>query len=158
MRFPLRRVLLGFTAGAAAGWVASLVRTPKAAPADSSAGAAAAMPVEDFGEPAAPEPAAPEPERPKPHKATPPAITHPPGSDHHDGSGEAEPATPPPATKPARKRAAPRKAADPAAAVTEAIGEGRGDLTERLADLESAATPPEPEQGPARRRRRPATE
>lgn len=158
MRFPLRRVLFGFAAGAAAGWVASLVRTPKAAPADSSAGAAAAMPVEDFGEPAAaePQPEA-EPERPKPRKATAPAITPTPGSEHHDGSGEAEPATPP-VQKPARKRAAKKPAADPAAAVTEAIGEGRGDLTERLADLEAAAAPPDPQTGPARRRRRPATE
>ena len=149
MRFPLRRVLFGFAAGAAAGWVASLVRTPKAAPAGSSAAAATAMPVEDFGEPA-------EPERAKPRKATAPAITHPPGSDHHDGSGEAEPATPP-AKKPARKRA-PAKKADPAAAVTEVVQAGRAEITERLADLESAATPPEPEKGPARRRRRPATE
>ena len=148
MRFPLRRVLFGFAAGAAAGWVASLLRTPKPVP-DSSAEAATAMPVEDFGE------------HPKPRKATAPAITPPPGSDHHDGSGAAEPATPVPETaakKPARKRAAKKAPADPAAAVSETISEGRAEMTERLADLEAAATPPTPEKGPARRRRRPATE
>ena len=51
MPFPLRRVLAGFAFGAAAGWVAGLLRTPDAASPDSSAGAAARLPQREFGSP-----------------------------------------------------------------------------------------------------------
>lgn len=47
----LRRVLTGFAAGAAAGWFAGLLRTPEAAPADSSADAALRLPQQEFGDP-----------------------------------------------------------------------------------------------------------
>lgn len=144
MRFPLRRILLGFAAGAAAGWVGSLLRRPADAPAGTGADAAEHMPQEEFGEPVA--------DRPKPRKAVPPSITHPPGSDlsveHGEhGEGGAEPAVP---AKPAPRRAA-KVATDPASVVTEAVRQGRAEVSERLAGLEDAATPPE---APKTRRRR----
>jgi hypothetical protein len=52
MRLPLRRIVLGFAVGASAGWVASLLRRPKDAPAGTGADAAEHMPVEEFGSPA----------------------------------------------------------------------------------------------------------
>lgn len=156
MRFPLRRILIGFTAGAAAGWVASLLRRPADAPAGTGADAAEHLPPDVAADPAE--------GHPPPRKAVPPSITPPPGSDllgdPHDGA--TEPATPPeegaehiePAKKPARKRA--RKAApDPVAAVAEAVAEGRAQVDEHLASMEDAATPPK---APPRRRGRLAPE
>jgi len=52
MPLPVRRVLAGFAAGAAAGWFAGLLRTPETARADSSAGAALRLPQREFGDPA----------------------------------------------------------------------------------------------------------
>jgi hypothetical protein len=46
----LRRLLLGFVLGTAAGWLAGLLRTPQHAPAGSSAADAAALPQERFGD------------------------------------------------------------------------------------------------------------
>src|SRR5688572_3333360 len=107
MRFPLRRVLLGFAAGAAAGWVAGLLRTPTRAPEGSGADEAMHLPQEEFGTPpeladetidltaadVAQEPTAPaevieaateSPDEPHEHrpprKATAPAVKRPPGS------------------------------------------------------------------------------
>ncbi len=50
MRFPVRKILLGFGFGALAGWLGGLLRTPDRAPANSSADAAVRMPQEEFGE------------------------------------------------------------------------------------------------------------
>jgi outer membrane biosynthesis protein TonB len=173
MRFPLRRILLGFAVGAGAGWVASLLRSPKDAPAMSGAGAAVRMPQEEFGEPAG-EPAEPEPaeaepaldgadeiaqeptapvEPEPPRKAVPEMVTPPPGRTEEPPEPAAATSEP---AKPARTRR-PRPKADPAAVaepVTEAISEGRAAMTERLAGLEEAATPPE---APVTRRRRRTT-
>jgi len=107
MRFPLRRVLLGFAVGAAAGWAGGLLRRPTSAPEGSSADEALHLPQEEFGSPAgeeraddeqavegaeeiAQEPTAPpaayetpapdEHETPPPRKATPPTVKRPPGS------------------------------------------------------------------------------
>jgi hypothetical protein len=137
MRFPLRRVLLGFTVGAAAGWAAGLLRSPSAPPAGSSAEGALRLPQEDFGEQASPEPASGE--HPPPRKATGPSIRPTPGAPHPEqGDGGSEPAVPPhePVT----------------ASAAEALREGNAAATEALAD---AAAAPEPVK-PARRRRPPA--
>ena len=53
MPFPVRRVLAGFAAGAAAGWFAGLLRTPTSPAPDSSAGAAGRLPQREFGTPPA---------------------------------------------------------------------------------------------------------
>ena len=50
MRFPVRRIVLGFAVGAGAGWVAGLLRRPKDAPAGTGADAAEHMPQEEFGD------------------------------------------------------------------------------------------------------------
>ncbi len=103
MRLPVRRLVLGFAAGAAAGWIGRLLVTPSAAPAGSSAAGALRLPQEDFGEP--------EPrsdggrdegreegreEHPPPRKATAPALRPIPGSEHTtevgDAGGASEPA------------------------------------------------------------------
>ena len=174
MRFPVRRVVLGFAAGAAAGWVAGLLRTPAHAPAESSANEATHLPQEEFGTPADVEVT----EHPAPRKSTGPAVKPPPGSKRTKEvaaaghAGSAEPAAGPdvtaevtvvdvtdPPAKPARK---PRKRAvkatpDPAKAAAAALREGHAEATERLADAEAEATPPPDEQGPASRRRRRTT-
>jgi hypothetical protein len=66
MRFPLRRIVLGFAVGAGAGWVASLLRRPKDAPAGTGADAAEHFPPAVTAEPDEPEqvdhPEQPEPE------------------------------------------------------------------------------------------------
>jgi hypothetical protein len=131
MRFPLRRVLLGFTVGAAAGWAAGLLRTPSAPPAGSSAEGATRLPQEEFGG------------HPPPRKATGPSIRPTPGAPHPEvGDGGSEPAAPP------------HGEAHPAVTATasEALREGHTVATEALA---GAAVAPEPVQ-PARRRRPPA--
>jgi hypothetical protein len=144
MPFPLRRVLLGFTVGAAAGWAAGLLRTPSAAPAGSSAEGALRLPQEEFGEPVSGER-----EHAPPRKATGPSIRPTPGAPHPEtGQGDAEPAVP------AHGDAAPAGTAhgDAASAVTataaEALREGHAAATEALAE---AAVAPEPVK-PARRR------
>jgi type IV secretory pathway VirB10-like protein len=160
MRFPLRRIVLGFAVGIGAGWVASLLRRPKDAPAGSSADAAVRMPQEEFGdvvgEAPAEEPAlegaeeiAQEPTAP-PRKAVPEMVTPPPGREEEPPEPDAATSEPAKPTKPRAKRA-PRKA-DPAAAVTETVREGREAMNEHLAGLEQAATPPEPDV--TRRRRK----
>ena len=143
MRFPLRRIVLGFAVGAGAGWVASLLRRPKDAPAGSSAEAAINLPQEEFGEPEGAEPEAP---HEPPRKAVPEMITTPPGREdppppRGDG-GDAEPATP------TRKRR-PRKVTEPGEAaaavaepVSEAVREGRAEVAERLAGIEESVAPP----------------
>jgi hypothetical protein len=152
MRFPLRRVLLGFAAGAAAGWAAGLLRTPSAAPAGSSAEGATRLPQEEFG--GSPNGAA----HPPPRKATGPSIRPTPGAPHPEvGDGSAEPASPP--------HADPVDHVDPVAQVdlvaeepavtasaSEALRAGHAAATEHLAE---AATPEAPTK-PARRRRPPA--
>src|SRR5689334_1442559 len=102
MRFPVRRVLMGFAAGAAAGWAAGLLRTPAHAPAGSSADEAAHLPQEEFGTPSdlvvgtlvvdpesgpaitdgshRAEAARAEAQHAAPRKATAPAVKPPPGS------------------------------------------------------------------------------
>lgn len=183
MRFPLRRVLLGFTVGAAAGWAAGLLRRPTSAPEGSSADEALHLPQEEFGSPAGEEPvvdvtepvaepagatqAPDEHEHPPPRKATAPAVKRTPGSrktrqaaaEGHDGASE--PATAPDAGEeqvtPRRRRAA-TKVADPHVDAAAALREGHAAATERLADAEAVATPPPAPDAPARRRRRPATE
>jgi hypothetical protein len=177
MRFPLRRVVLGFAAGAAAGWAVGLLRSPADAPAGSSADAATRLPQEEFGdlgEVDDPEQAAEiaqEPTAP-PRKATAPAITPIPGSDAEpEGDGGSEPATAPEAgaeeiapaaqaeaveelvrdaAKPAKPRRRRTPAADPTIDAAEALREGRTAATERLT---AAETPPA-----VRRRRPPPTE
>jgi len=146
MRFPLRRIVLGFAVGAGAGWVASLLRRPKDAPAGSSAEAAINLPQEEFGKPEGGEPDAPAPHEP-PRKAVPEMITTPPGREdppppHGDTGGDAEPATP-------TRRRRPRKVADPGEAaaavaepVSEAVREGRAEVAERLAGIEESVAPP----------------
>jgi hypothetical protein len=52
MPFPVRRVLAGFAAGAAAGWFAGLLRTPAPTTPDGSAAAAMRLPQREFGSPA----------------------------------------------------------------------------------------------------------
>lgn len=158
MRFPLRRVLLGFAAGAAAGWVISLLRTPTNPPEGSSADEATKLPQEEFGHPVdlADEPLAPaEPveeathEHPPPKKATAPAVRRPPGSKKtaaKAGDGESEPA------KPARR--AKKAAPDPHVEAAATLREAHAEAAERLAAAEADATPPQPDPGPARRRRR----
>jgi hypothetical protein len=176
MRFPLRRVLLGFAVGAAAGWAGGLLRRPTTAPEGSSADEALHLPQEEFGSPAGEEPAedvAQEPTAPPeaeetqehapPRKATPPAVTRPPGSRRtraaEDNDGASEPATAPAAgeerIKPRRPRAAKKAVADPHVDAAAALREGHAAATERLADAEAEATPPPDLGGPARRRRRP---
>lgn len=186
MRFPVRRVLLGFAAGAAAGWVAGLLRTPAHAPAGSSADEATHLPQEEFGTPAdlvVEEPAAPEHHAPR--KATAPSVKPPPGSKRtkeaaatgHSGASEpaagpevtveepapvaeAAPAKAPakaPARKPRKPRATKAAAPDPAEAAAAALREGHAVATERLADAEAEATPPPDDEGPASRRRRRTT-
>ena len=167
MRFPLRRVLLGFGAGAAAGWAVGLLRSPSSPPPGSSAGAAVELPQEDFGEPVndpeqvaeiAQEPTAP------PRKATAPAVKPVPGAaelhaepEAEAGAGESEPATGPEVgadqVQPEKRRPARRRtpATDPVAGATEALREGHAAATERLSGAESAANTPS-----ERRRRRPA--
>ena len=173
MRFPLRRVVLGFAAGAALGWVASLLRSPSDPPEGSGAESAERMPQEEFGEPVndpeqaaeiAQEPTAP------PRKATAPAVKPIPGSDREpEGAGESEPATAPEvgaeqvdeavaggpagdepgepakAAKPRRRRT---PTTDPALGATEALREGHAAATERLTGADK----------PAPRRRRPPAE
>jgi len=136
MRFPLRRLLLGFAAGAAAGWAAGLLRTPREAPEGTGADAAADMPQEEFGEPAV----GPVVEHPPPKKAQAPSITPPPGpGEHAGGSGESEPA------KPARTRT--RAATpNPVATATEELRAGREQATEHLADV-----PPPKKRAPRKR-------
>jgi hypothetical protein len=98
MRFPVRRVLLGFAAGATAGWVAGLLRSPAHAPAGSSADEAAHLPQEDFGTPAE---ITLDGAHPAPRKATGPAVKPPPGSSRtrevgaSGHAGAAEPAAGP---------------------------------------------------------------
>jgi hypothetical protein len=138
MRFPLRRVLLGFTVGAAAGWAAGLLRTPSAPPAGSSAEGALRLPQEEFGEPAR--------EHAPPRKATGPSIRPTPGAAHpahpEVGDGGSEPAAPPHVEPPVQD--------EPAVTATaaEALREGHAAATEALA---GAAVAPEPVK-PARRR------
>jgi hypothetical protein len=140
MRFPLRRVLLGFAAGAAAGWAAGLLRTPSAAPAGSSGEAATRLPQEEFGEPA-------DTRHPPPRKATGPSIRPTPGAAHPDsGDGGSEPAVPPHAEEPALTVTA---------SAAEALREGHAAATEQLAGAVEAAAP-EPPVKPARRRKPPA--
>ena len=167
MRFPVRRIVLGFAVGAGAGWVASLLRRPQDAPAGTGADAAEHMPQEEFGDlpagnppgepaaPADPEPAlegadeiAQEPTAP-PRKAVPEMVTPPPGRGEHPepDDASAEPA------KPAKRARRARKDADPVALVaepvSEAVREGRSAMNEALDNLD--VTPPE---APGDRRRR----
>ncbi|MDQ1713789.1 MAG: hypothetical protein QOE45_3239 [Frankiaceae bacterium] len=136
MRFPLRRVLLGFTLGAAAGWAAGLLRRPADAPAGSSAESAIRLPQEEFGEPAG--------EHPPPRKATGPSIRPTPGAPHPEvGDGGSEPATPPHA----------EEAVTVTASAAEALREGHAAAAEQLAEAVENATPAAK---PARRRRPPA--
>jgi hypothetical protein len=139
MRFPLRRVLLGFAAGAAAGWAAGLLRTPSAAPAGSSGEAATRLPQEEFGEPA-------DTRHPPPRKATGPSIRPTPGAAHSDSDGGSEPAVPPHAEEPALTVTA---------SAAEALREGHAAAAEQLAEAVEAAAP-EPPVKPARRRKPPA--
>jgi len=181
VRLPLRRILVGFAAGAAAGWAAGLLRRPATAPEGSSADEAIHLPREDFGgaEEAAPEIAAPEPaapvaephEHPPPRKATAPSVRRSPGARKApaSGAGGSEPATPAPRTppttpakaakpaarKPAARKPAKKAAPDPAEAAAAALREGHAEATELLAGAEAEATPPPAEPAdPARRRRR----
>lgn len=163
MRFPVRRIVLGFVVGAGAGWVASLLRRPQDAPAGTGADAAEHMPQEEFGDLPAGEPPgepgepalegadeiAQEPTAP-PRKAVPEMVTPPPGRGEHPEPAEAaaEPAKP---AKPAAKAAKPakrtraKKAAEPVALVaepvSEAVREGRSAMNEALDSLD--VTPPE---------------
>ena len=180
MRFPLRRVLLGFVAGATLGWVAGLVRRPADPPEGSGADSATRLPREEFGSPVedgeplagaeeiAQEPTAPAAAYdtpPAPKKATARAVKRPPGTKKTKAAataGASEPATAPEAggeqiaddpAKPARRRRA-AATLDPTEAAAAALREGHAAATERLADAEAEATPPPEDQGPARRRRR----
>ncbi len=142
--------MLGFAAGAAAGWAAGLLRRPASAPAGSSADEAIHLPREDFGvAEAAPaeEPAPAVAEHAPPRKATAPSVRPTPGSHKTAATtGDAEPA------KPARRRTA--KAPDPAEAAAAALCEGHAEVAERLAGAEAEATPT-PAPAPRRRRRPP---
>jgi hypothetical protein len=160
MRFPVRRVLLGFTLGAAAGWVAGLLRTPTRPPEGSSADEATRLPQEEFGTPAdgadvvdvvqasvADEPQEPvADEHPPPRKKTAPTVKRSSGTRRKapagPHSGASEPAAGPEATA---------EVVDAAAA---ALREGHAVATERLADAEAEAVPVVEDPGPARRRRR----
>jgi len=109
MRFPVRRIVLGFAIGAGAGWLGGLLRRPKEAPAETSAGAAVRMPVEEFGEPEAeaPERA----EHAPPRKAVPEMLTPPPGREEE----------PPPPEEAASEPAKPTRARRSRKAATEAV-------------------------------------
>lgn len=150
MRFPVRRILLGFAVGAGAGWLASLLRRPKDAPAGTGADAAEQMPVEEFGEPAAPEAAEavepeqaeqPEPEAPHepPRKAVPEMLTPPPGREEEPPEPEAAEAEPAKPTRPRRRKTDPKAVTD---AMNEAVREGRAEVDEHLAGIEENAIPP----------------
>jgi hypothetical protein len=145
MRLPVRRLVLGFAAGAAAGWAAGLLRTPATAPAGSSAGGALRLPQEDFGEPPGDEGRGEE--HPPPRKATAPAIHPIPGSEHAIELGEAGGASEPAVTPKPRRRRTP--ATDPTAAAAEALRAGHAEATEKLTTAADSA--------PATRRRRKPT-
>ena len=147
MRFPLRRIVLGFAVGAGAGWVAGLLRRPKDAPAGTSAGSAVRLPQEEFGELPGEEEHAP------PRKAVPEMVTPPPGRTEEPpapGEATAEPAKPAKAAKPGKPAKRARTKADPVSLVAEpmneAVREGREAMNERLAGID--VTPPEPRRRP----------
>jgi type IV secretory pathway VirB10-like protein len=149
MRFPVRRIVLGFAVGAGAGWLGGLLRRPKEAPAGSSAGAAVRMPTEEFGEPEPQPEAHPEPqpehaeEHAPPRKAVPEMVTPPPGREEEPPEPEEAASEP---ARPARVRRPRRSASDAAAAVaepmSEAVREGRAEVAERLAGIEDTIAPP----------------
>jgi hypothetical protein len=142
VRLPLRRIAFGFALGAAAGWLAGLLRTPAAPPAGSSADEAMRLPQQDFGDPAG---------EPAPAETTVEA--------EYGTADIAQESTAPPAEpkKPARKRAPRKVAADTTAEATESILAAAAEATERLDVAAAEATPaPEPPTPASRRRRRPA--
>jgi hypothetical protein len=150
MRLPVRRLVLGFAAGAAAGWAAGLLRTPTAAPAGSSAGGALRLPQEDFGEPE-PRPDEGREEHPPPRKATAPAVRPIPGSEHTTEVGDAGGASEPAVTAPPDTGV--EEAVEPAGIV---VPEAEADAIV-LPETE-AERAPEPKTPKPRRRRTPTTD
>ena len=145
-RLPLRRVLFGFAAGAAAGWFAGLLRTPATAPLGSSAGRAPSLPQEDFGQ----APAERERERgPEPELQSEPELRSEP-----ELQPELQPEPDPyPAGKPARRRKPAPGKGEVAAAAAEELRAGQVEATEKLDDAELPPAPT-PATDPKTRRRR----
>ncbi len=151
MPFPLRRVLAGFATGAALGWLAGLLRSPGAAPPDSSAGATSRLPQREFG--AAPGGAG---------APLPPGIQEAPADPAPADPAPAVPAetptVPEPAAAPAPKKPRARRAtpvSDPAAAAAKTLRAGRAAATDRLTETTGGA-PADPTKRRVRRTPPPA--
>lgn len=127
MRFPVRRVAFGFAAGAAVGWLASLLRAPASAPEGSSADEAVRLPQEDFGE--APVESAAEDAAERAVAA--PAVALPP---EETSEPAAEAAVVRPAPRKRTRARAGTQVADPAAGATETLRDGHAAVSEQLSE------------------------
>ncbi|HEU0131296.1 MAG TPA: hypothetical protein VFQ85_09950 [Mycobacteriales bacterium] len=150
MRFPLRRVLLGFAAGAAAGWAAGLLRRPPAALVFDDAAEVTRIEQEPAAEPEAVAPA----EEPAAEEAAEPAlagaeeIAQEPTAPVAEPEPEPEPAPEQAAAKPKRRRAT-AATPDPVAGAAEALREGHAAATEHL-DVDVTPAPPKRRRPPAK--------